>query len=272
MTGSYPGGKAGAGVYQAIINQMPPHDTYIEPFLGAGAVIRRKRPAAQNIGIDADPVAIIAAFGDAAGAIAVSGEVGRQPGGIAISAGAAASPASIAICGDGIQFLIDRERWTGRELVYCDPPYLLSARRSPRRLYAHEMMAEADHLRLLSTLKRLPCMVMVSGYASPLYARELAGWRLVTFTAATRGRPATEHLWCNFPEPAALHDYRFLGADFRERERIGRKARRWAVRLAGLAPLERQAVLSACLSPSTIANSGDARAKRTIVAERKALG
>lgn len=31
---SYPGGKSGAGVYQAIINQLPPHSTYVELFLG----------------------------------------------------------------------------------------------------------------------------------------------------------------------------------------------------------------------------------------------
>jgi len=30
----YAGGKGRDGVYQAIINQMPPHGVYIEPFLG----------------------------------------------------------------------------------------------------------------------------------------------------------------------------------------------------------------------------------------------
>lgn len=28
----YPGGKGGAGVFQTIINQFPPHRVYIEPF------------------------------------------------------------------------------------------------------------------------------------------------------------------------------------------------------------------------------------------------
>jgi hypothetical protein len=50
--GSYLGAKNGSGVYQAIINLMPPHDTYIEPFLGTGAVMRRKAPAARSIGLD----------------------------------------------------------------------------------------------------------------------------------------------------------------------------------------------------------------------------
>lgn len=37
MMPTYPGGKSGAGVYQTIINQMPPHQLYVEPFAG-GAV------------------------------------------------------------------------------------------------------------------------------------------------------------------------------------------------------------------------------------------
>jgi site-specific DNA-adenine methylase len=55
---SYPGGKNGAGVYQTLINHMPPHTTYIEPFLGSGAIMRLKRPARVNIGIDLDPEVI----------------------------------------------------------------------------------------------------------------------------------------------------------------------------------------------------------------------
>ena len=39
------------------------------------------------------------------------------------------------------------------------------------------------------------------------------------------GRLATEWVWMNYPEPIALHDYRYLGEDFREREPIKRKKR-----------------------------------------------
>ena len=39
----YPGGKGGAGVYQTIINGMPRHEVYVEPFLGGGAVMAAKR-------------------------------------------------------------------------------------------------------------------------------------------------------------------------------------------------------------------------------------
>lgn len=231
---SYPGGKGGAGVYQAIINQMPPHDTYIEPFLGAGSVMRMKRPAARTIGIDLDPA--IAGTGDAAAPLLA-----------AWGAEAAAIVEEIEIArADGIAWLRERQRWTGRELVYCDPPYLMAVRRHARALYAHEM-AEADHRALLDVVKRLPCAVMLSGYPSALYLAELAAWRIVMFAAPTRGRPALEYLWCNFPPPAALHDYRYLGATWRERERIGRKVKRWRAKAAQLDPLERQAVLSGLL-------------------------
>ena len=50
---SYAGGKDGAGVYQAIINQMPEHRIYVELFLGMGAALRHKRPApGGSIGVD----------------------------------------------------------------------------------------------------------------------------------------------------------------------------------------------------------------------------
>lgn len=48
----------------------------------------------------------------------------------------------------------------------------------------------------------------------------------------------------------AEHDYRYLGRNFRERERIKRKKQRWVPRLENMPRLERQALLSA------IADSG----------------
>lgn len=53
---AFPGGKNGDGIWQRIICQIPPHRVYCEPFLGSGAVMRRKRPAKLSIGIDLDPV------------------------------------------------------------------------------------------------------------------------------------------------------------------------------------------------------------------------
>jgi len=212
----YDGGKNGAGVYQTIINQMPPHEAYIEAFMGSGAILRKKKPAQKSIAIEADAAAI-ARFGDAV------------------------PPSTTVIHGDAIS-LLSEYPYTGRELVYCDPPYLMSTRKGGK-LYRCEL-ADADHIRLLAVLKALPCMVMVSGYFSRLYADQLAAWRYITFQAQTRHGTATEWLWMNYPEPKALHDYSYLGAGYRERERIKRKALRWADGLARLPELERKAIMS----------------------------
>lgn len=48
----YPGGKGKC--YQRLINLMPPHQTYIESHLGGGAVMRNKKAAQRNIGLDLD--------------------------------------------------------------------------------------------------------------------------------------------------------------------------------------------------------------------------
>ncbi|MDQ3829291.1 MAG: DNA adenine methylase [Candidatus Tectomicrobia bacterium] len=232
---AYPGGKNGSGVYQTIINLMPPHEVYIEPFLGAGAIMRLKRPALKNIGIDLDPEAL-KHFRDP---IATSNDT--------ISSADTAKHGDAAgvtiIHGDAFEFLTTYP-FTGRELVYCDPPYVHSTR-SDLHLYRYEM-SETDHSRLLALIKALPCMVMISGYWSNLYAEALQGWNATNFQTMTRGgRVATEWLWYNYPEPVALHDYRYLGEDFRERERIKRKKHRWVNRLRRMAILERRALLAA---------------------------
>jgi DNA adenine methylase len=218
--GTYPGGKSGAGVFQTIINQQPPHAVYVEPFLGHGGVFRRKRLAGRNIGVDLD-AAVIARWRDTS----------RR------------TPAFELHHGDALEYLAAYP-WTGAELVYLDPPYLIETR-SSGRLYLHEM-TEDQHRALLALIKRLPCRVQVSGYPSELYARELAGWRVVEFEAMTRGgRKATECLWMNYPEPQMLHTTWYAGSNYRERERIKRRRQRWARRLAAMDPTERQVILEA---------------------------
>ena len=49
---TYPGGKA--NIYQWLINHIPPHQTFISTHLGNCAVMRFKRPAQLNIGLDLD--------------------------------------------------------------------------------------------------------------------------------------------------------------------------------------------------------------------------
>lgn len=246
---TYPGGKNGSGVYQKIISMMPPHQVYIEAFLGSGAVLRNKLPAAvANIGIDLDT-----------GALELCGTLLERDG--------MQSANYQLVWGDVLRYL---GNWAanpriGRDtLVYLDPPYLMSTRSSQREIYEYEM-TEERHVELLRIIRELPCMVMISGYWSELYARALspmAGWRAVSFSAQTRGgRGATEWVWCNFPEPFELHDYRYLGKDYRERERIKRKQGRWLGKLRKMTDVERFAMLSV-IQGLAADNAGDGEGTR----------
>jgi DNA adenine methylase len=236
---SYPGGKGAAGVAQIIINQQPPHSHYVEPFLGSGAVMRAKRPAFWNTGIDLDAHAVTW-FAEWALDRNVSCNID-----------------------DGVQWLHDAALRPDA-LVYCDPPYLMETRRKQRALY-HCEFDEDDHWRLLRVLRGLKCMVQLSGYWSSLYAKRLEGWRCIRFQSMTRAGQREECLWMNYPEPAVLHDYRFLGRNFRERERIHRKTRRWIARLNSLPALERLAIYSEMAS--TIAARGDGGRPRADIAD-----
>lgn len=212
---TYPGGKGGC--YQQIINLIPPHDVYIEAFLGSGVIMKMKSPAGINIGIDR-----IWALDVFEIRKAVELEY---------------------ICVDSIDYL-KHYRFRGLEYIYCDPPYLPSTRKSQKYMYTYEM-AEEQHIELLDVLKQIPCMVMISGYDSSLYNEMLASWNKTQFQVGTRQGPATETLWFNYPWPKTLHDYRYLGRNYRERERIHKKTKRWRDNLKRMPELERRAILSA---------------------------
>jgi hypothetical protein len=147
--------------------------------------------------------------------------------------------------GDALDFLRSY-RFTGSELVYCDPPYVRSSRRTRGRLYRYEM-DDHQHTELLAVLRRLPCAVMVSGYRSALYNQMLGDWRTTEYQTMTRGGVATETVWMNYPEPTDLHEYTHLGANFRERERQKRQQARWAKKVAAKPLLEQKALLAGLL-------------------------
>lgn len=229
----YPGGKNGAGVFQTIINAMPRHRRYVEAFAGSAAVFRHKLPApAGSILIERDE--------DQAGQL-------RQ----------LASPGVTILQGDALQLLASPDLALGDgDFVYLDPPYHPGARRDPA-IYRHELDAAAHrHLvgSLLPALTDRRVLWALSGYRHADYdeARARHGWHRLDYQAMTHRGPVIESLWTNY-DPAAvqLHDYRHLGRDFRERERIGRKVRRWASKLEKLPQREREAIMVALASHAT---------------------
>jgi DNA adenine methylase len=229
----YPGNKATTTALHQIINLMPPHEEYIEAFLGSGGILRTKRPARRNWGFELDPDVAAATRRELPGCVSLLAD-------------------TRIVNGNGLDFLEAYACHAG-QLVYADPPYLLSTRRSGAAIYKHEW-SERDHVRLLTWADRTDARVIISGYDSALYRQQLSGprWEFKTFLSSTRRGVATECLWYNFPRPEVLHDYRFLGNDFRERERIRRVQRRWASRLERMPLAERQA-LAGLIAGSTIA-------------------
>jgi DNA adenine methylase len=215
--GGYFGSKATSGLCQAIIALMPPHDTYIESHLGGGAIMKRKAPALRNIGIDLNRRAL-AKFH---------------------------CPYPVELVHGCAHRLLAEYAYRGRELIYCDPPYLKHTRSSARRYrFDYE---EQDHVALLEVLKRLPCQVILSGYPSALYEERLAGWRSLELQVMNQAGVVTEKLWFNFSADR-LHWARYAGKNFTDRQCIKRKAARWARRYEAMPPGERLAVLAAMMA------------------------
>jgi len=209
----YPGGKGKC--FQHLINLMPPHGTYIESHLGGGAVLRNKLPAKRSVGIDKDPQVI--------------------------SKWQLSYPQICELVEADAADYLHRYKYDGNELVYADPPYLSSTRRRAR-VYTCDYTS-SEHEQLLSVIRQLPCMVMISGYDNELYNDALAGWRKETFFAKTHIDVRQESVWLNFEPPRQLHDSTHLGANFRERQTIKRRQQRLRERIQSMNPLERNELL-----------------------------
>jgi DNA adenine methylase len=90
-------------------------------------------------------------------------------------------------------------------LFYVDPPYPHCTRSSinhhaKKAQYTHEL-TDAEHVRLAEVLREVRGMVIISGYACPLYEDLYGDWlRVERKTLADGARPRTECLWIS---PAA---------------------------------------------------------------------
>lgn len=194
---NYVGGKNGSGSYQRIISEIPFHSVYIELFAGSAAVFRKKIPAMRSILLDVSFSAMLD----------LKFYAGQGVDLVTMSA---------------VDFL-RMYPFDGSEFVYADPPYLFETRLSgDRGLYKYEFGTMLQHGELLSMLDQLPCKVALSGYASDFYFSMLEEWRFISWPVKTRVGMATEYLWMNYDTPALLHDARYVGSTFTERQRLRR--------------------------------------------------
>lgn len=210
---TYFGGKAQDGVFQAIINQIPMHDRYIELFLGGGAIMLKKKPARYSFGYDLDEKSILAF---------------------------PYLPRTEVFVGDAFKVLstIGKNDFPGDTFIYADPPYPLITRGKTR--YKHEL-TDYQHQELLTMLKKLSCSIAISTYPNPLYSEMLRGWRVLEYNSTDRsGAVRTENLFMNYPPPEILHDDRYLGDNANSRQDIKRRISRTKKRLLSWNSHERQ--------------------------------
>ena len=230
---TYNGGKNGSGVYQAIINQIPPHDVFISGFAGNCGVLANKRRASMaNIAIDLDA---------------------------SVVEGWSLIPGINAQKKDAIEFL---EKSTGKDkfifedlhtnsfklttnlFIFLDPPYLSSSRTGKNKYYKFEMSDPATHKRMLSAVVKLKCNCLIIHYPNELYDEMLSGWRTKDIQGRTRRGMRTERMYMNYPEPTELHDYSYIGENFRQRELFKKSKINMIEKFQRMTPLERNYIVN----------------------------
>ena len=107
----------------------------------------------------------------------------------------------VILCQDGLKVIQD---YDGEDTVqYIDTPYLPETR-TALKVYGKFEMTYEQHVEMLKVLKKCKSKILLSGYNSPLYQKELVDWRFVQWelpnnsaTGKTKQR-RHEYLWFNF--------------------------------------------------------------------------
>lgn len=214
----YNGSKGVSGTYQTIINLIPPHKVYIEGFLGAGFIMRHKLQAETNVGIEINP------------------KICRL--------WKAAQHHKIDVVNGSALELLKKYLQNPNAVIYLDPPYPLAWRKTPNSLYEFEMTTE-EHEELLSLIGNAKAKVIISTYDNPLYDSFLKDWHKIKYYSTTHNGQAKERLFFNYEIPSILHEYTFVGKDFRDRHRIKKLIKNNIIRFQEMPPTQRAAVMAA---------------------------
>ena len=101
--------------------------------------------------------------------------------------------------GDALKLI---ERYNSRDvLMYLDPPYLRSTRRSGA-LYRYEMSDKVQR-EILEAIANSTAKIVLSGYQSELYDEYLVGWHKDSVMSRTTSTEmALEVIWMNYEPPA----------------------------------------------------------------------
>ena len=241
----YNGGKSGSGTYQQIINHIPPHNIYVEPFVGHGGIFRKIRRAPISVLNDIDVIVIDEWLGYLEKNKSIDYVLNYMQGNLFEKP---VKPVVILRTAD-YSVIIDRFKDNADAFLYCDPPYPLHKRLSQAKLYKFDWEREEQHADFLTMARNCKCAVMISSYPNDQYDEILKDWTQHLFYSTIRGgRKAQEVIYMNYPPPVFLHDFQYLGTNYRTRHWIKNKVKRQLSKLNAMKPVERTAILSAIIN------------------------
>lgn len=219
---TYNGGKNADGVFQNIINEIPPHEIFISAFAGNCGILANKKKAAINIAIDLDKT-VIEAWSK--------------------------FPDITALNEDSTRFLTHLfkcypQQQLSQIFVFADPPYLMEVRTGKKDYYKHEMTSEAAHKNLLAAMVELPVKVLITHYPCKLYDDMLKGWRYIDIAGMSRRGRTIERLYMNYPAPTELHDYSFFGKNARQREKFKKAKKNMLSKFQRMSLIERNFIMN----------------------------
>lgn len=217
--GKYPGGKNGEGVYQRIINIIPPHDTLIEACAGSAAITRMIKPAKYNIVIEAEPMQA-----------AILHKELRS---------------GVGIFNDSFYRIIKQKSPNSeKRVIFFDPPYIKEVRSCSQNMYRVEWDYE-DHTIFLEWLQKLEGKAIITHPRNLLYENRLQGWNTIDYQYQSHGGIRNDCIWYNYPTPEVLHDYSNIGDNRTKRQVIQRRMQRYINKLDAMSQIERNALIEA---------------------------
>lgn len=241
---TYFGGKEGKGVYQAIINQIPPHNIYAELFVGNGSIFRKKKKAGITLLCDLSPKVVCDWEKQGVQKVNFTDWNEWDYG-----------YPELSILNDNAMKVLRGDDWFGIPsldvkgcFIYLDPPYPIESRKQKRAVYEYEMTIP-EHIQLLEVISSFEkSQIMISSYPNDLYDNALKSWRKVDFIGRSQKGATIERIYMNYSESFKLHDYSYVGQNFRDRFRIKKSTDNIVDKFLRLPPLQRNAVLDAVLT------------------------
>lgn len=231
MIKNYPGSKGANGAWQQIISQIPKCDRFVEAMCGSAFISRKLQGVIPIVIANDIDRSVIDKIDLTAGTTSNSNGTTYE----------------VEIENTSARSLIDKyDNASGKTVFYFDPPYLMETRSYKGKIYKHDWI-DAAHTEFLAMATTVKSNCMISHYPCALYDETLKDWRKIQYNSMTRAGLRVENLYMNYPAPLLLADYRSVGENFTDRQRIKRKINRLISRLNNEEQNERAAILSAVI-------------------------